>query len=759
MISRSVPLPQAASLPRHLPPGHAACRVGVLPQMILAFVDYASKKKKKKDEGKTRGSVRGSISIGGDALKKGGARPVRRGLSKEKKGVIAALASGDEKQLKISEIPPIPKSDDELKRIDTALKDNYIFKPLTPEQRSAAYARLQKKTVEPGEVIFTAGDKADGCYIIDAGEMTSKIPSAQEGGKDDVAVLRGSLKVPYPLFGELALMYAKLRTQTVTCTKAGTLWVMPRNVFQAVLKIGMQDNSRALETLKSIDIFSSLSPTQLKKLSEGLTEQQFQPGDYIVRQGDNSASLYLIMEGHVECTRNTPSGGEEMLLELGPGQTFGERSILRKEPRAANVVATRKTVCLNVTKETFESQLGSLEAIIDKDRQQREYISTKRIERQQKKGLSNAQLNDFTLLANITDTNLGQYVYARHDPSKTEYTLKAFAKQVVLDTNSSKRVMTELKYATKLVDENSFVSSMITTMESDAYLLMVLETKASMDLHATMGFYGPFDEGTALFYAATIFLGLEVLHKMGIAYRNVNPEVIMLNQEGYPVLMDLMFASECSNEHKLTDLCGAFPYLSPEQVSGTGHTTAVDFWALGVLIYEMITEKTPWATGNTALDTEEAFYSKIASHYAGAVQYPDAFSLELVAILDKLLEPSVKQRLCTPQAFRSNGWLEVVNWDTLQRGAVAAPHGPECQKHLAEQKAAGISKCLPVKSYTGSTNWYDGFVGKKLSTPPVQRPPPVAEVSPPTPAPPPQESDREGKKKKSGWGKKKDVTL
>jgi len=202
-------------------------------------------------------------------------------------------------------------------------------------------------------------------------------------------------------------------------------------------------------------------------------------------------------------------------------------------------------------------------------------------------------------------------------------------------------------------------------------------------------------------------------------------------------------------------------------VSGQGHSFPVDYWALGVFIYEMITEKTPWATGNAANDTEEAFYSKIASHYTGALQYPDAFSLELVAILDKLLEPTVAQRITAPQEFRSNGWLEVVNWEMLENGAVPAPHGPECLKQLGEHTKSGTKKCMPQSSYTGGTTWFEGFAPKSNasgSTPLMSRPPstepqrgppngePVRDESPPEPGG--NDTDGGGKGGKGFFGKK-----
>jgi len=581
------------------------------------------------------------------------------------------------------------------------------------------------------------------------------------------------------LFGEIALMYAKPRSSTVTSKTAGVLWKIDRSVFMAVLKMGTQDKSRAMETLKSVDILRSLSATQLKSMAENLQEETWNSGDYIVRQGDNTQSLYLIMEGHVKCTAMDESTGDEkVLLELQAGQYVGERSLLNKVPRAANVIATRFTKTLNISKQTFEEQLGDLNTIIQKDSKEREYKANARLERQRKAGVAGAEFGSFSAVCLVQEDAVGQYVLMKHTPTGKEFTFKVWAKQQALGNKATRLVMQEHRIVTSLVDENDFAPPMILALETAAYLIEAFDTVAVFALHDCMADYGPFDEGTALFYAATIFLAIEHLHSRGVAYRNISSETIMINSLGYPMLMDCRFAAEVDESEKFTDLCGSYAFLAPEQVSGSGHKQEVDYWALGVLIFEMITEKTPWATGNPASDTEEAYYSKIASHYPGSIHYPDAFSLELVAILDLLLEPNVKKRISTPKDFQNHAWLQVVNWEQLRAMAVIAPHAPEVTNALAEKKAKGTSKCLNAVAYRGSTAWFDGFAPQAAAA--TVSPQSSAQSSaqgqagngrissvvqsidvPVGPAVDvPEDSERSAKKKKGLFGaKKKDVTL
>ena len=102
-----------------------------------------------------------------------------------------------------------------------------------------------------------------------------------------------------------------------------------------------------------------------------------------------------------------------------------------------------------------------------------------------------------------------------------------------------------------------------------------------------------FSEATARFYAGSLVLALEHLHTEGVVYRNLMPENITIDQYGYVQLMDLHFAIKL-DDPPARDFCGLAHYLSPEQVSGQGHSLPVDFWALGVLVYEMLFGVTPF---------------------------------------------------------------------------------------------------------------------------------------------------------------------
>jgi protein kinase A len=113
--------------------------------------------------------------------------------------------------------------------------------------------------------------------------------------------------------------------------------------------------------------------------------------------------------------------------------------------------------------------------------------------------------------------------------------------------------------------------------------------------------YRRFDEQTAQFYAAEIVLVLEYLHETqeGVAYRDLKPENLLLDGDGHIKLVDFGFAKRLGNGEddrpvETYTLCGTPEYLAPEVIHNKGHTTAVDWWALGILIYEFLTGYPPF---------------------------------------------------------------------------------------------------------------------------------------------------------------------
>lgn len=107
-----------------------------------------------------------------------------------------------------------------------------------------------------------------------------------------------------------------------------------------------------------------------------------------------------------------------------------------------------------------------------------------------------------------------------------------------------------------------------------------------------------FSETTVKFYAAQLVLALGYLHSKGIVHRDLKLENILVDQNGYIRLIDYGLAKMLKEGEKSNSFCGTPEYLAPEMVSSIGHDKAVDWWAVGIIMYEMLIGVTPFFNRN-----------------------------------------------------------------------------------------------------------------------------------------------------------------
>jgi protein kinase A len=146
-----------------------------------------------------------------------------------------------------------------------------------------------------------------------------------------------------------------------------------------------------------------------------------------------------------------------------------------------------------------------------------------------------------------------------------------------------------------------FITRLIASFSDHDSLYMLLDYVPGGELFTYLRKLRRFDEDVARFYAAEIVLVLEFLHEAqdGIAYRDLKPENLLLDKDGHIKLVDFGFAKRLGSPKaghpvETYTLCGTPEYLAPEVIQNKGHTSAVDWWALGILIFEFLTGYPPF---------------------------------------------------------------------------------------------------------------------------------------------------------------------
>jgi len=288
---------------------------------------------------------------------------------------------------------------------------------------------------------------------------------------------------------------------------------------------------------------------------------------------------------------------------------------------------------------------------------------------------------DFEILKLIGKGTFGQVFQVRKRDTRRIYAMKVLSKKVIVQKKEVAHTLGERNILVRTaMAESPFIVGLKFSFQTPSDLYLVTDYMSGGELFWHLQREGRFQEARAKFYIAELILALQHLHEHNIVYRDLKPENILLDANGHIALCDFGLSKANLTENATTNtFCGTTEYLAPEVLLDEhGYTKMVDFWSLGVLVFEMCCGWSPFY----AEDTQQ-MYKNIAF---GKVRFPrDALSTEGRNFVKGLLNRNPKHRLGATrdaEELKAHPFFADIDWEALHKKNVVPPFKPKLKGEL-----------------------------------------------------------------------------
>uniref|UniRef100_A0A2A4JZT3 Protein kinase C n=1 Tax=Heliothis virescens TaxID=7102 RepID=A0A2A4JZT3_HELVI len=293
-------------------------------------------------------------------------------------------------------------------------------------------------------------------------------------------------------------------------------------------------------------------------------------------------------------------------------------------------------------------------------------------------------LDDFELIRVIGRGSYAKVLMVELKRTKRVYAMKVIKKALVTDDEDIDWVQTE-KHVFETASNHPFLVGLHSCFQTPSRLFFVIEFVRGGDLMFHMQRQRRLPEEHARFYAAEISLALHFLHERGVIYRDLKLDNVLLDHEGHIKLTDYGMCKEGVRPGDTTStFCGTPNYIAPEILRGEEYGFSVDWWALGVLTYEMLAGRSPFdiaqAADNPDQNTEDYLFQVILEK---TIRIPRSLSVKAASVLKGFLNKNPAERLgCGDSGFLdivSHPFFKTIEWEMLEQKQVVPPFKPRLE--------------------------------------------------------------------------------
>ncbi|XP_061692156.1 cGMP-dependent protein kinase 2 isoform X4 [Syngnathoides biaculeatus] len=582
---------------------------------------------------------------------------------KAKEGVSAEPTSenfcGGLRPIHISIVKPIRKDSEIKKLMNDAITNNDFLKRLEPQHMREMVDCMYEKVYTKGQLVIQEGESGNYLYVL-------------------AAVVKSHI------------------------------WALDRQTFQAIMmRTAQAQHEEYFSFLRSVSLLQELPEEKLAKIVDCLEVDYFQKGEYIIREGEDGNTFFIIAKGEVIVTQSTEGFAEpQQIKTLGVGDYFGEKALISEELRSANIVCNENdTHCLVVDRDNFNQMVGTYEEL---QAYLKEYVEELCRNDERRNALPHSPLMESTevqelrrlkerivllphnqpfqqleVVATLGVGGFGRVELVKLKDEDTTFALKCIKKKHVVDTRQQEHIYSEKSILHQT--NSAFIIRLFRTFRDTKYVYMLLEVCLGGELWTVLRDMNYFDEPTARFCIGCVLEAFDYLHKMGIIYRDLKPENLLLDAKGYVKMADFGFAKKIGLGKKTWTFCGTPEYVAPEVIMNKGHDFGADCWSLGILIFELLTGNPPFGGSDPIKIYTMVLYG------IEKVDFPKRIGRRPDDLIRRLCKQNPVERVGNKKNgiidIKKHKWFQGFNWEGLRGHKLLSPlkrelNGPMDHSHF-----------------------------------------------------------------------------
>ena len=287
--------------------------------------------------------------------------------------------------------------------------------------------------------------------------------------------------------------------------------------------------------------------------------------------------------------------------------------------------------------------------------------------------------NDFTKIKLIGKGSYGNVFLVRYNKNNMIYAMKVYKKSDLREKNQENNTKSERNLLTQI--NFPFIVEVKFAFQTDSKLFLVQEFIQGGDLFFHIHSGQKFSTQKTKFYLVEIILAIDFLHKNNMIYRDLKPENILIDSKGHIKLTDFGLSKIVTNiEEKSFTICGTLQYIAPEIITGEGYNESVDWWSLGIIMYEMLTGKLPFKFN---FDSQEEQEQNDLNIYDKKIKFPSWIEENAKDLINKLLNKNPEKRIGSgkegAENIKKHPFFSDIDWNKALNKELRPPFIPKIE--------------------------------------------------------------------------------